>query len=57
MKRSGDDNNTVVTLTQNMLVRRRRYGSVTSMDIAAQLKNLGIDIDRRKILLTANRLL
>jgi large subunit ribosomal protein L9 len=43
--------NTVVTLTQKVGEEEKLYGSVTSMDIAAQLKNLGIDIDRRKILL------
>ena len=42
---------TVVTLTQKVGEEEKLYGSVTSMDIAAQLKNLGIDIDRRKILL------
>ncbi len=41
--------NTVVTLTQKVGEEDKLYGSVTSMDIAAQLKNLGIDIDRRKI--------
>jgi len=43
--------NTVVTLTQKVGEEEKLYGSVTSMDIASQLKNLGIDIDRRKILL------
>jgi large subunit ribosomal protein L9 len=41
--------NTVVTLTQKVGEEDKLYGSVTSMDIAAQLKNLGIDVDRRKI--------
>jgi large subunit ribosomal protein L9 len=41
--------NTVVTLTQKVGEEEKLYGSVTSMDIAAQLKNLGIDVDRRKI--------
>jgi len=43
--------NTVVTLTQKVGEEEKLYGSVTSMDIAAQLQNLGISIDRRKILL------
>ncbi len=41
--------NIVVTLTQKVGEEDKLYGSVTSMDIAAQLKNLGIDVDRRKI--------
>jgi large subunit ribosomal protein L9 len=41
--------NAVVTLTQKVGEEDKLYGSVTSMDIAAQLKNLGIDVDRRKI--------
>jgi large subunit ribosomal protein L9 len=41
--------NIVVTLTQKVGEEDKLYGSVTSMDIAAQLKNLGIDVDRRKL--------
>jgi len=41
----------VITLTQKVGEEEKLYGSVTSMDIAAQLQNLGIAIDRRKILL------
>ncbi len=43
--------NTVVTLTQKVGEEGKLYGSVTTMDIAAQLHNSGIDIDRKKILL------
>jgi len=43
--------NTVVTLTQKVGEEEKLYGSVTTMDIAAQLHNSGIDIDRKKILL------
>ncbi len=42
---------TVVTLTQKVGEEGKLYGSVTTMDIAAQLHNSGIDIDRKKILL------
>jgi large subunit ribosomal protein L9 len=42
---------TVVTLTQKVGEEGKLYGSVTTMDIAAQLRNSGIDIDRKKILL------
>jgi large subunit ribosomal protein L9 len=42
---------TVVTLTQKVGEEGKLYGSVTTMDIAAQLCNSGIDIDRKKILL------
>jgi len=42
---------TVVTLTQKVGEEGKLYGSVTIMDIAAQLRNSGIDIDRKKILL------
>jgi large subunit ribosomal protein L9 len=42
---------TVVTLTHKVGEEGKLYGSVTTMDIAAQLRNLGIDIDRKKILL------
>ncbi len=41
---------TVVTLTQKVGEEGKLYGSVTTMDIAAQLRNSGIDIDRKKIL-------
>ena len=43
--------NTVVTLTQKVGEEGKLYGSVTTMDIASQLHNSGIDIDRKKILL------
>jgi large subunit ribosomal protein L9 len=43
--------NTAVTLTQKVGEEGKLYGSVTSMDIAAQLHNSGIDIDRKKIIL------
>jgi large subunit ribosomal protein L9 len=42
---------TVVTLTQKVGEEEKLYGSVTTMDIAAQLRNSGIDIDRKKIIL------
>jgi len=42
---------TVVTLTQKVGEEGKLYGSITTMDIAAQLRNSGIDIDRKKILL------
>jgi large subunit ribosomal protein L9 len=42
---------TVVTLTQKVGEEGKLYGSVTTMDITAQLRNSGIDIDRKKILL------
>ena len=42
---------TVVTLTQKVGEEGKLYGSVTTMDIASQLHNSGIDIDRKKILL------
>jgi len=42
---------TVVTLTQKVGEEGKLYGSVTTMDIASQLRNSGIDIDRKKILL------
>jgi large subunit ribosomal protein L9 len=42
---------TVVTLTQKVGEEGKLYGSVTTMDIAAQLRNSGIDIDRKEILL------
>jgi large subunit ribosomal protein L9 len=41
----------VVTISQKAGEEGKLYGSVTSMDIASQLKNQGIDIDRRKIVL------
>ena len=43
--------NTVVTLNQKVGEEEKLYGSVTTMDIAAQLRNSGIDIDRKKIIL------
>jgi large subunit ribosomal protein L9 len=42
---------TVVTLTHKVGEEEKLYGSVTGMDIAEQLQNMGISIDRRKILL------
>ncbi len=41
----------VVTFSQKAGEEGKLYGSVTSMDIASQLKNQGIDIDRRKIVM------
>ena len=41
----------VVTISQKAGEEGKLYGSVTSMDIASQLENQGIDIDRRKIVL------
>jgi len=41
----------VVTISQKVGEDDRLYGSVTSMDIAAQLETQGIIIDRRKIVL------
>ena len=41
----------VVTISQKVGEDDRLYGSVTSMDIAAQMENQGITIDRRKIVL------
>jgi large subunit ribosomal protein L9 len=46
-----DIGDTVVTLTHKVGEEDKLYGSVTSMDIAEQLQNMGISIDRRKILL------
>jgi large subunit ribosomal protein L9 len=39
----------VVTISQKVGEESKLYGSVTSMDIAAQLEKQGIAIDRRKI--------
>ena len=41
----------VVTITQKAGEEGRLYGSVTTMDIAAELERQGIAIERRKILL------
>jgi len=41
----------VVTITQKAGEEGRLYGSVTTMDIAAELEKQGIAIERRKILL------
>ena len=41
----------VLTFSQKAGEEGKLYGSVTSMDVAAQLKDQGIDIDRRKIVL------
>ena len=41
----------VITLSQKSGEEGRLYGSVTSMDIASHLEDLGIVIDRRKIVL------
>lgn len=41
----------LVQLTQKAGDEGKLFGSVTSMDIAAELKNQGIVVDRRKIML------
>lgn len=41
----------VITINQKAGEEDKLYGSVTSMDIAEQLEKLGIEIDRRKIVL------
>jgi large subunit ribosomal protein L9 len=41
----------VLTIPQKVGEENRLYGSVTSMDIAAQMEETGVAIDRRKILL------
>ncbi len=41
----------VVTFSQKAGEEGKLYGSVTSMDVASQLKDQGIDIDRRKIVM------
>jgi len=41
----------VLTFSQKAGEEGKLYGSVTSMDVASQLKDRGIDIDRRKIVL------
>jgi large subunit ribosomal protein L9 len=46
-----DIGDTVVTLTHKVGEEDKLYGSVTSMDIAEQLQNMGISVDKRKILL------
>ena len=40
---------TVVTISQKAGEEEKHYGSVTTMDIAAELEKMGITIDRRKI--------
>lgn len=40
-----------VTIAQRVGEEEKLYGSVTSADIAEKLKELGVDIDKRKILL------
>lgn len=42
---------TIVTIKQKVGDEGKLYGSVTTMDIAAELEKQGIDIDRRKITL------
>ena len=42
---------TIITVKQKVGEEGKLYGSVTTMDIAAQLEKQGIDIDRRKITL------
>ncbi|MBU2498475.1 MAG: 50S ribosomal protein L9 [Proteobacteria bacterium] len=39
----------VVTISQKVGEEDKLYGSVTTMDIAAQLEKQGVNIDRRKI--------
>lgn len=39
----------IVTISQKVGEEDKLYGSVTTMDIAAQLEKQGVDIDRRKI--------
>ena len=41
----------VITVSQKVGEEEKLYGSVTSMDIAAQMEKQGIKIDRRKIIL------
>ena len=41
----------VLTFSQKSGEEGKLYGSVTSMDVASQLKEQGIDVDRRKIVL------
>ena len=41
----------VLTFSQKAGEEGKLYGSVTSMDVASQLKEQGIDIERRKIVL------
>ena len=42
---------TIITVKQKVGEEGKLYGSVTTMDIAAELEKQGIDIDRRKITL------
>jgi len=41
----------VLTFSQKAGEEGKLYGSVTSMDVASQLKEQGVDIERRKIVL------
>ena len=41
----------VITISQKVGEEDKLYGSVTSMDIAAQIEKMGISIDKRKIIL------
>ena len=41
----------VLTFSQKAGEEGKLYGSVTSMDVASQLKDQGIDVERRKIVL------
>jgi len=41
----------VITVSQKVGEEDKLYGSVTSMDIAAQIEKMGISIDKRKIIL------
>ena len=43
--------NIVINISQKVGEEEKLYGSVTSMDIAAQMEKKGIIIDRRKIIL------
>ena len=44
-------NGTVVTIEQRVGEEDRLFGSVTTADIAAKLSELGIEVDKKKILL------
>ena len=41
----------VLTFSQKAGEEGKLYGSVTSMDVASQLKDQGVDVERRKIVL------
>ena len=41
----------IVTIPQKVGEEEKLYGSVTTMDIAAQLEKQGVEIDRKKLLL------